>query len=95
MPTLVVSRRALADLERFVDHSGAASASDLLDLVFGALAALRRHPYLGRPARHDLRELIISRGSSGYVALYEYQRARDEVVVHALRHQREAGYAPE
>jgi hypothetical protein len=37
-----------------------------------------------------LRELIISRGRSGYVALYEYQPALERVLVVAIWHQREA-----
>lgn len=95
MPTLVVSRRALLDFERFAEHGGDTGAGEAMELIFGALDALRLHPYLGRPVRKGLRELVISRGATGFVALYEYRRARDEVVVHALRHQREAGYEPE
>ena len=40
-------------------------------------------------------ELVISRGKTGYVALYRYDEARDIVFVLALRHQREAGFAAE
>jgi hypothetical protein len=39
-----------------------------------------------------LRELVISRGKSGYLALYDYDEPNDMVLVLALRHQREAGY---
>jgi plasmid stabilization system protein ParE len=46
------------------------------------------HPLLGRPAGHGLRELLISRGRTGYVALYQYDAATDAVVVLAVRHQR-------
>jgi plasmid stabilization system protein ParE len=48
---------------------------------------------MGRPAEADLRELVISRGKSGYIALYRYDGERDRVLVLAVRHQREAGYA--
>lgn len=95
MPTVVVSRRALMDFERFAEHGGDAGIGEVMELIFGALDGLRLHPYLGRPVRKGPRGLIISHGATGFVALYEYRRARDEVVVHALRHQREAGSEPE
>jgi plasmid stabilization system protein ParE len=50
------------------------------------------HPLLGRPTEHGLRELLISRGRTGYVALYQYDAAADKVLVLAVRHQREAGF---
>ena len=34
----------------------------------------------------------ISRGRTGYVALYQYDAATDVVLVLAVRHQREAGF---
>jgi len=52
---------------------------------------LKRHPLIGRPAEHGLRELLISRGRSGYVALYRYLVESDTGLILALRHQREAG----
>jgi plasmid stabilization system protein ParE len=39
-----------------------------------------------------LRELVISRGRTGYVALYSFEEDRDAVLILAIRHQREAGY---
>jgi plasmid stabilization system protein ParE len=39
-----------------------------------------------------MRELVISHGESGYVALYEHAPAEDLVRIVAIRHQREAGY---
>lgn len=48
---------------------------------------------MGRPAPDmaiEYRELIIDFGGTGYVALYRY--AGEEVVVLAIKHQREAGY---
>jgi hypothetical protein len=40
-----------------------------------------------------LRELVISRGRSGYVALYDYDVMTDTALVLAIRHQREGGYS--
>jgi len=39
-----------------------------------------------------LRELVISRGCTGYVALYRFEEDQDAVLILAIRHQREAGY---
>jgi plasmid stabilization system protein ParE len=58
------------------------------------LLALETAPGIGRPfdSESNLRELVISFGSSGYVALYRHEPADDAVYVLAFRHQREAGY---
>jgi plasmid stabilization system protein ParE len=48
---------------------------------------------IGRPLETKLRELVISRGRSGYVALYSFEQVYDAVLILAIRHQREAGYA--
>jgi plasmid stabilization system protein ParE len=42
----------------------------------------------------ELRELVISYGRTGYVALYRFVIGRDEVRILALRHQRELGFLP-
>jgi len=49
---------------------------------------------MGRPLEDepDLRELIISFGDSGYVALYHYEHQTDSILILAFRHQKEAGY---
>ncbi len=51
---------------------------------------LENHPFIGRPVRGELRELVISHGRSGYAALYRVRV--DTAVVLAIRHQREAGF---
>jgi plasmid stabilization system protein ParE len=56
------------------------------------LNILEQHPEIGRLVQHNFRELIISRGKTGYVALYEYDEVSDAVLILAIRHQREAGY---
>jgi plasmid stabilization system protein ParE len=37
------------------------------------------------------RELVISKGRTGYVALYRYLPEQDRVDILAIRHQRESG----
>lgn len=95
MPVLEYAPRALADLERVVDlllETLPGEAAQTYDLIESALVMLERHPLVGRPVEAGLRELVISRGRSGYLALYRYDEPRDRVLVLAIRHQREAGY---
>lgn len=96
MARVVYASRALADFERLVRFL-AEHEPELAELAVAriseAVSALARHPLIGRPAEHGLRELVISRGRTGYIALYRFLKAEDTVLVLALRHQREAGYA--
>jgi plasmid stabilization system protein ParE len=62
------------------------------DAIQTAIETLARHPLIGRRLRGDLRELVISFGKTGYVALYRFVPARNEVRVLAIRHQRELDY---
>jgi addiction module RelE/StbE family toxin len=95
-----VARLALADgarrdLERLVEFLLAdqpTAAEQTYALIINALRILEDHPLMGRGVEDGLRELIISRGRTGYIALYDYLEADDLVVVLALRHQREAGF---
>lgn len=95
MARLIYSGRALADLERLTDfllESSPEAALETVGLIEEAVAVLRRHPLVGRPVEHELRELVISRGQTGYVALYSFEENQDAILVLAVRHQREAGY---
>jgi len=92
---LIYSARALDDLERVTDFlvdTDPAAAAVTVDLIAEAVAILAHHPLIGRPAEHGLRELVISRGRTGYIALYSFETAQDCVLILAVRHQREAGY---
>ena len=87
--------RAQRDLDRITDHLIAHEVADVnarMAEIFDALELLLRHPLIGRPAAAGMRELVIGRGSRGYVALYELDEAHDEVLVAALRAQREEGF---
>jgi addiction module RelE/StbE family toxin len=96
MAEIVYAERALADLERviaFLAETDPDAAAPVAEIIQDAIGILERHPLIGRPAEHDLRELVISRGRTGYVALYDYIEPFDTILILALRHQREAGYA--
>lgn len=95
MARLIYTRQALADLERLTDFlldTEPAMALETVELIAEALHILDNHPLVGRPAEQGMRELVISRGRTGYLALYSHDEARDAVLILALRHQREAGY---
>jgi plasmid stabilization system protein ParE len=93
---LIYSGIALLDLEKLTDfllETDPAAALETVELIEEAVAVLKRHPLIGRPVELDLRELVISRGKTGYVALYSVEADQDAVLILAIRHQREAGYA--
>lgn len=95
MAVVSYAARALPDLQRLVDflaESDPSAAAQTAELIVSAVKALERHPLLGRPVESGFRELVISRGRSGYLALYRYDEARDRVLVLTIRHQREAGF---
>lgn len=95
MARVVYSDAAIEDLERIVEFlldASSRSALAAVRQVRSAIEVLGAHPRIGRRARGHLRELVITHGASGYVALYRYQPAFDLVRVLRVRHQREAGY---
>lgn len=95
MARLSYSVQALADLERLTDfliESSPLLAEETIGLIEEAVELLVRHPLIGRPVEPPLRELVISRGRTGYVALYSFEENHDAVLILAIRHQREAGY---
>lgn len=86
----------LEDLERiaaWLRHQEVEHAQTRADEIVGALDVLAGNPLIGRLVHEDKRELVMGRGSHGYVALYRYAAIADTVVVLAIRAQREGGYA--
>lgn len=57
-----------------------------------AVEMLARHPLIGRVVESELRELVISFGRTGYIALYRFLPVPDEVRILAIRYQRELDY---
>jgi addiction module RelE/StbE family toxin len=92
---LKFARRALDDVERLQDfllETDPQAAGETNALICRGLEVLIEHPLIGRPRSDGFRELLISRGRTGYVAIYEHDGENDLVIVHAIRHQREAGF---
>jgi addiction module RelE/StbE family toxin len=91
---VVYSRHAFADLERLADFlakDAPQAAIAAIEVIRDGIEILERHPLVGRPCEEGLRELLISYGKSGYVALYTHEEQQHVVLVLAIRHQREAG----
>lgn len=83
------------DFERILDQLVLHQATHLparLREIVAAIDVLATNPLIGRPASNGKRELVISKGSHGYVALYRYVEGLDIVFVLAVRAQREAGF---
>jgi len=97
------TRSAQEDLERlfdFIIERELASATGDLDIADRALEAIRvgiqvlqTSPFTCRKASNSpfLREFVNPLGSSGYAALFEIANAH-EVIIAAVRHQREDDY---
>jgi plasmid stabilization system protein ParE len=92
---IVYAARALADIERafeFLAERDPASAVKAAAAIRHAVEALSEHPLIGRRITGELRELVISFGHTGYVALYQFIPERAEIWILGVRHQRELDY---
>lgn len=95
MPYLRYSARAQHDLQRlfdFLKEKDAQVALKAISEIRASLTLLLRMPETGRPVEDGLREYIIDFGSSGYIALYEFDSILDEIVVFAVKHQLKDDY---
>lgn len=96
MAQIIYSEAALADFERlteFLAEESQTEAERTVELIIQAISILEHHPLIGRPVNGPLRELVISRGRSGYLAMYSLERNESIALVLRIRHQMEAGYA--
>lgn len=95
MPRLIWTPPALADVQRlyrFLALKDADAAQRAVKAVRSGAKMLAHQPHVGRPvedSEHELREWLIDFGNSGYVALYHFDG--ENIVILAVRHQKEAG----
>ena len=97
MAQVIYSARSLAHIERafqFLRDKNPAAAMDAVTAIQSAVDNLQGHPLIGHRIEGELRELVISYGQTGYVALYRFVVSQDEVRILAIRHQRELGFRP-
>lgn len=95
MSRIEIAPEVGGDFDRILDHlvqHDVEHAPARVGGIIQAIDVLQTNPLIGRPAAGSLRELIIGRGSRGYVALYRYVAELDTVFVLALRSRKEAGY---
>ena len=95
MAQVIYSDEALADFERIIEfllETSSEKAIQTLENIRSAVGILQAHPLIGRRIDGHIRELVISHGETGYLALYRFDRAFDVIRILRIRHQREAGY---
>lgn len=87
---------ALADLERILFFNAEKDrgwALEQIEKIESAVMILDKHPHIGPPVEGtELRELVISVGKTGHIALYQYAEPEGLVRVLAVRRRSEAGY---
>jgi addiction module RelE/StbE family toxin len=91
---IVFAPQAVDDLVRLTDfliENDKNAALATVELIEEAVQILAKHPLLGRLCDSHLRELVISRGKSGYVALYSFEEKKKSILINAIRHQKESG----
>lgn len=91
---IVVSRHALADLERlrkFLEVKDPGAARRIVHLLLAAIESLQRFPDRGRSLPGGmLRELVVPFGDFAYVIRYAHLPERDRVVIVRVWHGRES-----
>ena len=94
MVTIVYAQQAVDDLLRLTDfliEENPTAALATIDFIEEVIMLLERHLLIGRLIDNALRELIVSRGKSDYVALYSYEQHKNTILILTIRHQRETG----
>jgi plasmid stabilization system protein ParE len=92
---IIYSDEAFADFERIIEFlldASPTSVDAMIVSIQSAISILADHPRIGRKRDAFRRELIVSHGHSGYVAMYRYDAAYDVVRILRIKHQREAGF---
>jgi plasmid stabilization system protein ParE len=95
VPQVVFSRQARDHFERlleFLADEDPSAAVAARYAILSGIAVLGEHPLVGRHVAGELRELLISFGRTGYVALYRFIPSRSVVRILGFRHQRELHY---
>ena len=95
MAQVIYTENALANLERafvFLAEHDPSAATDAAVAIGNAVDVLADHPLIGRRIEGEIRELIISYGKTGYVALYRFLPEKEVIRILAIRHQRELDF---
>ena len=95
MAQVIYAGEAFADVEHIIESllkTSPEAAALALESIGSAIGILEAHPFIGRQVDDYIRELVISRRATGYLALYRFDSAFDVGRILRVRHQREAGY---
>ncbi|MCK4502833.1 MAG: type II toxin-antitoxin system RelE/ParE family toxin [Desulfuromonadales bacterium] len=97
MPRVIITENAALGLERcrrFLAGKNRLATTKAAQTIEKQFSRLKTEPESGRLVENysELRELIISFGNAGYVALYHHSVDTDSVYILAFRHQKEVGY---
>ena len=95
MSRIILANQVRDDFDRIFDflfERAPEYATQRIEAIITALDVLETSPLMGRPAGLGQRELIISTGASGYLALYRYDPQKDIVFVLTVRSHRERDY---
>lgn len=95
MAQVVYTENALGNLERafaFLAEHDPTVVSDAAAAIRKAVEILADHPLIGRRVEGEIRELVISYGRTGYIALYRFVPEQGLVRLLAIRHQRELDF---
>ncbi|MEO6971844.1 MAG: type II toxin-antitoxin system RelE/ParE family toxin [Rhodoferax sp.] len=95
MSRIVLAAQVRVDFDRIFDflfEHAPEFAAARIEAIIAAIDILQTSPLIGRPVAFGQRELVISTGSSGYLALYRYDPVLDTAFVLAVRSQREQDY---
>ncbi|MDD2776193.1 MAG: type II toxin-antitoxin system RelE/ParE family toxin [Gallionella sp.] len=100
MPQIVYSQLANSDLVRLAHFALSISPDKVeksLKAITLGISRLKDFPEIAAPSKiekyQNLRELFIPFGKNGYCVLYEYHPQSDTVLINAIRHSLECGYA--
>ncbi len=97
MPRIIITENVTLGLERcrnFLAEKDLLVTEKAAQTIEKQFARLKTEPESGRLVENypELRELIISFGHAGYVALYHHSIDTDSVYILAFLHQKEVGY---
>lgn len=76
----------------FLAEHDPAAAADAAIAIRHAVEILSDHPLIGRRVEGEIRELVISYGKTGYIALYRFLPEQSLIRILAIRHQRELDF---
>lgn len=94
MAQVVYSEQALIEFERIIEfllEASPGTAAATLSNIRSAIQILETHPLIGRRVDDPIRELVISRGASGYLALYRFDPTIDIVRILGISERRAIG----